>query len=115
MNDVLRPCRNLSAYELIQVVCLILVLLVNRLEHGDASDLVQDQVPELWMLTVFNILLAVVRTNYFQSLKEAAEDIQKDLVERLALLAVYCSTRESTEKFEGLNNLIELVRNSPNA
>ena len=74
----------MSAYELINLVCLILALLVDRLLLGDASDLAQDQVPELWMLTAFNVLLAAVRTYFAESLKEAAENNKKDLVARLA-------------------------------
>ena len=54
----------MSAYELIEFVWLILVLLVRRLLHGDASDLTQDQVPEQWILTTFNALLVVVRAHY---------------------------------------------------
>ena len=53
-------------------MCLILALLVSRLLHGDASDLLQEQVPEQWMFTAFNDLLVVVRTYYLKFLKEAA-------------------------------------------
>ena len=68
------------AFELIDFVWLILVLLVNRLNHGDASDLTQDRLPEQWMLIAFNNLLAVVRMYYSGSFKEAAENNKKDLV-----------------------------------
>ena len=50
MHDILRPCSNLSSHELMNFVWLTFSLLVYRLEHGDASDLTQDQVPEPWML-----------------------------------------------------------------
>ena len=111
IRNLLRPCSNLSTYELIRFVWLIFALLVNRLKHGDASDLTQDQVPEQWMRTAFNDLLAVVRTYYSTPWQEAAQDIKKVLVERLATLAVYRSTCESTQKFEVFNNLMELMRN----
>ena len=62
----------MSSYELIRLVSRIRALLVNRLLHGDTNDLAQDQVPEQWMFLSFNDLLAAVRTNYIESLKEAA-------------------------------------------
>ena len=96
MNDVLRPCQNMSAYDIIDFVGLIFDFLVNRLMRGDASDLTQNQVPVQWQLTALNDLLAVVRIHCTESLTQAAEDIKKDLVERLALLAVYCNTCEWT-------------------
>ena len=106
----------MSSYELIRLVSRIRALLVNRLLHGDANDLAQDQVPEQWMLISFNYLLAAVRTHYIESLKEAAEDIQKDLVERLALFAVYRSTCESTQKLVAFNKLREeLIEDSADA
>ena len=96
MNNVLRPCQNMSAYDIIDFVGLIFDFLVNRLMRGDASDLTQNQVPVQWQLTALNDLLAVVRIHCTESLTQAAEDIKKDLVERLALLAVYCNTCEWT-------------------
>ena len=62
----------MSAHELMQFACLIQDLLVNRLSHGDASDLAQSQVPAQWMLIALNDLLAAVRTNCSESLEEAA-------------------------------------------
>ena len=112
MNAVLRPCKNMSANELMHFVCHILIP-VNRLQHGDASDLTQDQVPLPWMRITLNDLLTVVREYYPESLSSAALDIQKDLVERLSLLAVYRSSCESTYKFEVFKSLMKkLINNS---
>ena len=79
MNKVLRLCKNMSANELINFVCLIRALLVKRLLHGDVSDLAEDQPT----LPAFNDLLALLRSYYSESLNGAALDIRKNLVERL--------------------------------
>jgi len=85
---LLAECRNIPANELIQVVCQLQEYVVDQLRKGYALDLTQEKVTVLWVRTAFNSLIVAVLTELPYSFEDAAENIQKNITERLAVEAV---------------------------